>query len=237
MYLISALVDLVIPGLIALLSVYALNFLRVVLPKVIDEEFGDMRGQSLIQILNVYKSYLLTSKIPCTFSILIFLVTYINLYIHQAQAYSVPLLLFSYITITLAYIDIDTHLLPDLLTLPLLWLGLLVNASATYSILSLKLAIYGVVLPYILLTIFNWLYESIRGREGMGKGDVKLIAAFGAWFGHQDLLPILLTAFFVHIFSVLIYSRLKVQYADEKPFGPSLILATHIYLLTFLIKL
>ncbi len=93
---------------------------------------------------------------------------------------------FIFALITLTFIDYDTQLLPDDITLPLLWLGLLFNLNAGFT--DLKSAIIGAMLGYLMLWGVYWLFKLVTGKEGMGYGDFKLLAAIGAWFGWQ-LLP------------------------------------------------
>jgi leader peptidase (prepilin peptidase) / N-methyltransferase len=93
--------------------------------------------------------------------------------------------------VALTFIDFDTQLLPDNITLPLLWAGLLVNAAGIMGV-SLRDAVYGAVAGYLFLWSVYWLFKLIRGKEGMGYGDFKLLAALGAWLGWQMLLPIVL---------------------------------------------
>ncbi|MFN3628578.1 MAG: prepilin peptidase [Casimicrobiaceae bacterium] len=92
--------------------------------------------------------------------------------------------------VTLTAIDLDTQLLPDNLTLPLLWLGLIVNLSGLFA--RLPDAVVGAVAGYLVLWSVYWLFKLLTGREGMGYGDFKLLAALGAWFGWQALPMILL---------------------------------------------
>lgn len=94
--------------------------------------------------------------------------------------------------LTLSLIDWDTTLLPDDLTLPLLWLGL-VAASLGWT-LTLPDALLGAVAGYLSLWSVYWVFKLITGKEGMGRGDFKLLAALGAWLGWQALLPIILVA-------------------------------------------
>jgi len=91
--------------------------------------------------------------------------------------------------VALTGIDLDTQLLPDQLTLPLLWLGLLVNLGAMFA--RLPDAVIGAAAGYLVLWSVYWLFKLVTGREGMGYGDFKLLAALGAWFGWQAL-PLLL---------------------------------------------
>jgi leader peptidase (prepilin peptidase) / N-methyltransferase len=91
--------------------------------------------------------------------------------------------------IVLTGIDLDTQLLPDQITLPLLWLGLLININATFT--RLPDAVIGAAAGYLILWSVYWLFKLATGREGMGYGDFKLLAAMGAWFGWQ-MLPMML---------------------------------------------
>jgi leader peptidase (prepilin peptidase)/N-methyltransferase len=88
--------------------------------------------------------------------------------------------------VALTFIDIDTQLLPDDITLPLVWLGLLVNID--HGFCDLQTAVIGAVTGYLALWSVYWLFKLVTGKEGMGYGDFKLLAAIGAWFGWQ-LLP------------------------------------------------
>src|SRR6266513_528662 len=90
--------------------------------------------------------------------------------------------------IALTFIDFDTQLLPDGLTLPLLWGGLIVNLFELF--VPLRTAVIGAVAGYLALWIVYWLFKLIRGKEGMGYGDFKLLAALGAWMGWQ-MLPLI----------------------------------------------
>ena len=118
-----------------------------------------------------------------------------------AVAYVIPFgwpllfaLIFTWVLICLSYIDFDVMLLPDQLTLPLLWMGLLINLS--YSFVSINDAVVGAILGYLSLWSVYWLFKLATGKEGMGYGDFKLLAALGAWFGWQALpLIILLSSF------------------------------------------
>lgn len=102
-------------------------------------------------------------------------------------------LLFLWAMIALAFIDLDTQLLPDDLTQPLLWLGLALNLGATYT--SLGSAVLGAMAGYLALWSIYWLFKLVTGKEGMGYGDFKLLAAIGAWLGWQTLpLTILLSS-------------------------------------------
>ncbi|MDT3670711.1 MAG: A24 family peptidase [Aromatoleum sp.] len=94
-------------------------------------------------------------------------------------------LLFLWAMIALAFIDLDTQLLPDSMTLPLVWLGLAFNLGATYA--ELPDAVVGAIAGYLSLWSVYWLFKLVTGKEGMGYGDFKLLAAIGAWLGWQML--------------------------------------------------
>jgi leader peptidase (prepilin peptidase)/N-methyltransferase len=96
-------------------------------------------------------------------------------------------LLFVWAMVALTFIDLDTQLLPDDLTLPLLWLGLAFNLGATYA--ELPSAVIGAMAGYLALWGVFWLFKLATGKEGMGYGDFKLLAAIGAWLG-WPLLPL-----------------------------------------------
>ncbi len=102
------------------------------------------------------------------------------------QGLAACLLLWSLLALTM--IDFDTQLLPDSITLPLLWAGLIVNLWGTFA--SLPNAVIGAVAGYLSLWTIYWLFKLIRGKEGMGHGDFKLLAALGAWLGWQ-VLPVI----------------------------------------------
>lgn len=99
-------------------------------------------------------------------------------------------LVFTWVLIAAAGIDFRTQLLPDQLTLPLLWLGLLLSLPPMFVLPAS--AILGAVLGYASLWSVYWLFKLVTGKEGMGYGDFKLLAALGAWMGPGALLPVVL---------------------------------------------
>jgi len=90
--------------------------------------------------------------------------------------------------LALTFIDFDTQLLPDSMTLPLLWSGIVVNVFGLF--VPLEDAVIGAIAGYLVLWVVYWLFRLIRGKEGMGYGDFKLLAALGAWLGWQ-MLPLI----------------------------------------------
>lgn len=101
-------------------------------------------------------------------------------------------LLFVAAMITLTFIDFENHILPDVITIPLLWVGLLVNLGGTFT--PLPNAVLGAVAGYSAFWFLYWLYKRLTGKEGMGYGDFKLLAAIGAWLGWQMLPLVILTS-------------------------------------------
>ena len=100
------------------------------------------------------------------------------------------MLVFTWLLITMSVIDIDHKILPDTLTLGLLWLGLLLNTQGMFT--DLQSAVLGAALGYGVLWGFFWIFKLLTGKDGMGYGDFKLLAALGAWFGFQSLLTIII---------------------------------------------
>ena len=109
-----------------------------------------------------------------------------------ASAQGLAALLLVWMLLALTLIDCDHQLLPDAITLPLLWLGLLLNVAELFA--PLASAVIGAVVGYLLLWSVYWLFRLATGREGMGYGDFKLLAALGAWFGWEALPALLLVA-------------------------------------------
>ena len=126
--------------------------------------------------------------------------------------------------ITPTFIDLDTQLLPDDITLPLIWIGLLFNLNTGFT--NINSAVIGAVTGYLSLWIVYWLFKLITGKEGMGYGDFKLLAALGAWFGWQ-LLPaiILLSSLSGAITGIGVIMRTKRSSEIPMPFGPFLALS------------
>ncbi|BEU97773.1 A24 family peptidase [Acidovorax sp. DW039] len=129
---------------------------------------------------------------------------------------------FSAVLITLAFIDWDTTLLPDDLTLPLLWGGLLASAMQ-WTQVPLQSAVFGAIAGYMSLWLVYWAFKLATGKEGMGYGDFKLFAALGAWFGWEALVPIILMSSVIGAIvgiALKIFSNLRE--GGYVPFGPFL---------------
>jgi len=130
-------------------------------------------------------------------------------------------LLFTWAMIALAFIDLDTFYLPDSITLPLLWAGLLFNAGGTFT--DLNSAVIGAAAGYIALWAVFWAFKLATGKEGMGYGDFKLLAAIGAWLGWK-MLPLTILASSMVGATVGIALIVFAKHARERPipFGPYL---------------
>ena len=133
-------------------------------------------------------------------------------------------LVFGWAMIALAFIDFDTQLLPDDITLPILWLGLLANIFGTF--IDLRSAVLGAVAGYLLLWSVYWAFRVLAKKEGMGFGDFKLLAAIGAWTGWQVIpVAILVSAGLGAVVGSLFLWRSRRGADTRIPFGPYLALA------------
>jgi leader peptidase (prepilin peptidase)/N-methyltransferase len=133
-------------------------------------------------------------------------------------------MVFSAFLVALSGIDLRTSLLPDQLTLPLLWLGLLASLITLY--VDPVSAILGAAIGYLSLWSVYWLFKLLTGKEGMGYGDFKLLAALGAWCGIQAILPIVLISSLVGAVIGSIWLAIKGRdRATPIPFGPYLAIA------------
>jgi leader peptidase (prepilin peptidase)/N-methyltransferase len=139
-------------------------------------------------------------------------------------------LLLTWGLLAMSLIDADHQLLPDVLVLPLLWLGLIVNGQGLFT--SLYAALWGAVAGYLSLWLVYWAFKLITGKEGMGYGDFKLLAMLGAWGGWQILpLTILLSSLVGAVLGVVMLKMRNAQTSTPIPFGPYLAIAGWIALL------
>ena len=136
---------------------------------------------------------------------------------------TLALLIFTWSLLVLTLIDFDHQLLPDDITIPLLWLGLLVNALDLGFGVSLDDAVIGAIAGYLVLWAFYWVFKLTTNKEGMGYGDFKLLAALGAWMGWQSLLPIIILSSVVGAVSgIIMIIALGRNKSVPMPFGPYL---------------
>lgn len=139
--------------------------------------------------------------------------------------YAISLLFFSFVLLAATFIDLDTMLLPDQLTLPLTWAGI-VLALLGISPVSLQDAVIGAVAGYLSLWLVYWGFKLLTGKEGMGYGDFKLLAALGAWLGWQSLPLVILLSSVVGVIFGLLQLKWQKQGIDKAfPFGPYLAIA------------
>lgn len=123
--------------------------------------------------------------------------------------------------LAMSAIDIETRLLPDSLTLPLLWAGLIVNFADTFA--SLREAVAGAIVGYLFLWGVYWVFRFVRGIEGMGYGDFKLLAALGAWLGWAALPQVVLISAVTGALVGLLATGLgRMRFQEPLPFGPFL---------------
>lgn len=125
----------------------------------------------------------------------------------------------TFVLVALTGIDLDEMLLPDQMTLPLLWLGLIINLNHTFA--SPTDAIIGAAAGYLSLWSIFWLFKILTGKEGMGYGDFKLLAVFGAWLGWQMLpLVILLSSLVGAVVGITMIVSKRLKQGNPIPFGP-----------------
>lgn len=129
--------------------------------------------------------------------------------------------IFVWFIITICVIDLEHFLILDKLSLPLLWLGLLINSQSIFT--SPESAIWGAAMGYLILWVVFYSFKLLTGKEGMGFGDFKLLAALGAWFGMEALPQIILVASLASILVTLILATTKLRRMNDPiPFGPYL---------------
>jgi leader peptidase (prepilin peptidase)/N-methyltransferase len=146
-------------------------------------------------------------------------------------------LFFTWTLIALTFIDFDTQLLPDVLNYPLLWVGLLLSttnpvwAPGADPVTPVD-SIIGAMCGYLSLWSVYWIFKLLTKKEGMGYGDFKLFAAFGAWFGWRMLLPIILVSSLVGaVVGIYVLYRQRKGLDTPMPFGPFLAAAGWLFLL------
>ena len=151
-------------------------------------------------------------------------------YYYGAQLNAVYALFFTVVLIALAGIDVKEKLLPDQITLPLLWVGLIANLNGFF--VPLSEAVIGAIAGYLVLWSVYWVFKLITGKEGMGYGDFKLLAALGAWLGWQTLpLIILVSSAVGAIIGILMIVLGGKDRNLQIPFGPFLAAAGWIALI------
>jgi leader peptidase (prepilin peptidase)/N-methyltransferase len=143
--------------------------------------------------------------------------------------YTIAASIFALSMLTLTCIDLETQLLPDNITLPLIWLGLIFNIHHEFT--AIESAVMGAILGYLVLWGVYWIFKLITHKEGMGYGDFKMLAAIGAWLGIEALpLVIVIASFTASIVGITLILLKKQNRASTIPFGPYLALSAMILL-------
>jgi len=144
-------------------------------------------------------------------------------YTFGATWLTLAVLILTWSLVVLTLIDFDHQLLPDVITLPLLWLGLLVNTLDFGFGVSLEEAVIGAIAGYSILWAFYWVFKLTTGKEGMGYGDFKLLSALGAWMGWKSLLLIIgLSSIVCAILGLIMILAKRSDKSMPIPFGPFL---------------
>jgi len=149
------------------------------------------------------------------------LISVLIVYLYGFNLIALAAIMFSWCLLCLTVIDLDHQLLPDKITLPLLWLGLIINSFGIFT--SLPMALWGAVLGYLSLWSVYWIFKLITGKEGMGYGDFKLLSALGAWAGADSLpLIILFSSIIGATIGGLMIALRNHESQTPIPFGPYL---------------
>lgn len=178
------------------------------------------------------KCYFCKKKISCQYPIVEFITAILYVLIVYSfgfTAYSLSLLLLTTFFIPLFFIDAKHQILPDSLTLSLLWIGIIINYYGVIT--TLEASVWGAIIGYLSLWSVFWIYKILTKKEGFGHGDFKLLAAVGAWFGYSMLLYTIFVSCIIGILIALI-TNISKKKTNVIAFGPSIILAVIFYLLT-----
>ncbi len=144
-------------------------------------------------------------------------------YTFGATWLTLAVLILTWSLVVLTLIDFEHQLLPDVITLPLLWLGLLVNTLDFGFGVSLEEAVIGAIAGYSILWAIYWVFKLSTGKEGMGYGDFKLLSALGAWMGWKSLLLIIgLSSIVCAILGLIMILAKRSDKSMPIPFGPFL---------------
>lgn len=191
--------------------------------------FSDLTRSSY-DVIEGIKKHVILKNFYCTTAIAYFMIWGVLVTLSQLLEISNVQLVFIWFLIVLAFIDYRVKFLPDVLTLGLLWLGLIASAAGWIPI-SPESAIWGATLIYLGSRFMNYLFYLWRGQDGLGRGDMKLLAAIAAWNGLTALLPIIFLASITAAMFGLAITAIKKNSSLSLPFGPFLSLAALVYLL------
>jgi len=167
------------------------------------------------------------TKISLQYPVIEIMTSVISMFIAWKFGYGwqmLGLLIFAWALITLSMIDVNTMLLPDNLTLPLMWLGLVINYFGTF--IDLHSAVMGAIFGYLSLWSVYQLFKLVTGKEGMGYGDFKILAAIGAWGGWQIIpFTIFASACLGAVIGIIVIKMKRQENSQPVPYGPWLALA------------
>ncbi|WP_339058306.1 A24 family peptidase [Candidatus Regiella endosymbiont of Tuberolachnus salignus] len=139
---------------------------------------------------------------------------------HGSIWLNIAALILAWSLIVLAFIDLDKKILPDCITLPLLWCGLLINVKSMFT--PLPSAVIGAVVGYLFFWLAYWLIKALTGKKGMGYGDFKLMAALGAWFGWEIIPFLTFISSFLGIIGYISLRFFRKKTSKSIAFGPCL---------------
>jgi leader peptidase (prepilin peptidase)/N-methyltransferase len=219
-------------GLLGLLIGPLLTWLAFSVPARLDREWHDQAREvlELEPMIFSAKGETASRAFLLGMSVLSGLLTTLVVSKFGMSVQSISLSLLTWILLVACAIDLRHKILPDQLIQPLMWLGLIVNSYTIFC--SLEDAFYGAVGGYLSFWIIGRSFEWLTGRVGLGDGDFKLIAVFGAWMGWQALPSIILTASIIGLVIGVIYLRLKQDDQDLSfPFGPAIAIGGFWYVL------
>jgi prepilin signal peptidase PulO-like enzyme (type II secretory pathway) len=191
--------------------------------------FSDL-SRSTYDVIDVLKKKLSLKTFSCPISISFFILWIMALIFSMAGGVSDVQLVYIWFLLVLALIDWQVKFLPDMLTLILLWLGLILSTTSLIAV-SPGSAIWGATVAYVSSRLMNYLFYLWRGQDGLGRGDMKLLAAIAAWNGLIALLPIIFLASITAVVLGLVVILLKKDRSLNIPFGPFLSFAALFYLL------
>lgn len=147
------------------------------------------------------------------------------------SAKAIGFMFFTCAMLALAIIDQRTKYLPDQLTLPMVWIGLLIQLNPVTKSVGIESAVLGAVFGYMILWIVAYLFHKLRGMEGLGHGDMKLMAVVGAWLGPLSIPVVLFFASLLAIASRFVaIIRRKTHSQEQFPFGPWIVVSALLYL-------
>lgn len=225
--------------LLAIMLFFGALYLADTLPKQIlmnDERVHEFSHAKHIctffSIKGFIKDLLSKPYLSVSLAILIFIFAILIAYQYGLSVKGYSFFFFCWALLVLGLIDYQYQLLPDALTLPVMWLGLIMQLGESTKFTGMANAIWGCVIGYLFFRFLNYVFYRLKGVEGLGRGDMKLMAMIGAWFG-LIALPVIM---FVACILALTYAMGSRFFMGQKvnsyyAFGPWIIFATFLYIL------